>query len=172
MKILLFLIVTVFFHSVVSAQEMRRAPVEVYIDGQKYASLSEYRLAKMRTKLSLAFSPEELERNPMLLDELMAELSQKNMDEITNAQIAELVESYKKKPVDAIAPVNTSADDLFALQEMLEDLKAHNPEAKSVEIDPAQMKTIIIAPAGPKKQEAGNLNHKDNPAVLNDNSSL
>ncbi len=147
--IMLFMITGLLLNTGVSfsqvANSVVKQPIEIYVRGKHYPSVEDYRLEKIADVLSETLSEEFIKNNPRFVEELIEELRSRDIEKLSSQEISEVIETYKSRYISAQTTRQRKEEtDIASMQEMLEELKARNPKAQSVEIDPSQMKTIIL----------------------------
>lgn len=144
-------------------------PVEVYIDGKKYADFRTYKMEKLKQVLR-----ENLEDPKMHddLDQKIEVLLKEKFDKFSDKELSEFIEALQKLKED-IHPASTTevkeepqkqTTDFKEqeMKEMIDNYRSRTGQDLKDTFDPKAMKTIEISPSG-KSQTVHESSSKEHP---------
>ncbi len=120
------------------------AEPEIFVSGQKYSTLEDYKLERLRKAVKSVYkSKEESEIKP-IVDQVLKEYPVEKINQSSDVELMKIVAQVKNNNAAAIKVSEPQGEDLKDMQQMLEDLQKKSASAKDIKIAPDKVKIMEI----------------------------
>ena len=120
--------------------------VEIYAGGEKFNTLADYKLEKVKDFLRRAFALNDGQPLDDLLEKIQKENPGVDFTAMDEEQLQAIVEKMKKEEASMTPP--TPQSDIVEMEEMLKEYQQKHREDEPTALDPHKVKTIVITPQG------------------------